>query len=197
MGEESSSWIMNVLILGGALNMCTCCKYGQKATSWALGGLELVRYSLVSFVTFCYINLIFISTNFVKLCLCSRHLMQSAQQCPNRYSEPDNRDWRGWSVQLPASSEEKSWENLRENREFGNRFDSRNQDSNQFNRQDQLNSQFARAHISSNQVITSSGILCYLLGSEDIFVSVGKTYVFCGIVFFKTAYLFDFVTGPI
>ncbi|KAI9125725.1 hypothetical protein K1719_003143 [Acacia pycnantha] len=47
--------------------------------------------------------------------------------------------------------EEKSWENLRENMEFGNRFDSRNQDSNQFNQQDQLNSQFARAHISSNQ----------------------------------------------
>ncbi|KAK4257567.1 hypothetical protein QN277_007138 [Acacia crassicarpa] len=75
----------------------------------------------------------------------------SAQQLQNRYSEPDNRDWRGRSGQLPASTEDKSWENLRENREFGNRFDSRNQDSNQFNRQDQLNSQFARAHISSNQ----------------------------------------------
>ncbi|XP_054821552.1 eukaryotic translation initiation factor-like [Prosopis cineraria] len=74
----------------------------------------------------------------------------SAQQFQNRYSEPDNRDWRGRSGQLPASAEEKSWENLRENREFGNRFDSRQQDSSQFNRQDQLNSQFARAQISSN-----------------------------------------------
>ncbi|KAK7291944.1 hypothetical protein RIF29_07512 [Crotalaria pallida] len=58
----------------------------------------------------------------------------------NRYSEPDNRDWRGRSGQLPANADERSWDNLKENRDFGNN-----------NRQDQLNSQFGRAHISSNQ----------------------------------------------
>ncbi|KAF7838128.1 eukaryotic translation initiation factor [Senna tora] len=50
-------------------------------------------------------------------------------QFQNRYSEPDNRDWRGRSGQLPPS-EERSWENIRENREFGNRYDSRQQDLN-------------------------------------------------------------------
>ncbi|CBI36548.3 unnamed protein product, partial [Vitis vinifera] len=58
-------------------------------------------------------------------------------QSQSRYSEPDNRDWRGRSAQLPASGEERSW------------FDSRQQEANQFNRQDQLNSQFAKAQISS------------------------------------------------
>lgn len=78
--------------------------------------------------------------------------MQSAQQFQNRYSEPDNRDWRGRSGQLPASSEERSWESLKENREFGNR----QQDASQGNRQDQLNSQFSKAQI-SNQVVISIG----------------------------------------
>ncbi|KAJ1433578.1 MIF4G-like, type 3 [Sesbania bispinosa] len=64
-------------------------------------------------------------------------------QFQNRYSEPDNRDWRGRSGQLPANADERSWDNLKENREFGN--------TGQGNRQDQLNSQFARAQISSNQ----------------------------------------------
>ncbi|WVZ19437.1 hypothetical protein V8G54_006759 [Vigna mungo] len=59
-------------------------------------------------------------------------------QLPNRYSELDNRDWRGRSGQLPASQDEKSWENLRDN-------------SSQINRQDHLNSQFARTQISSTQ----------------------------------------------
>ncbi|XP_061347457.1 eukaryotic translation initiation factor isoform X1 [Gastrolobium bilobum] len=58
-------------------------------------------------------------------------------QIQNRYSEPDNRDWRGRSGPLPANADERSWDNLKENREFGN--------SSQVNRQDQLNSQFARA----------------------------------------------------
>ncbi|KAL3034392.1 hypothetical protein AAZX31_02G191600 [Glycine max] len=58
-----------------------------------------------------------------------------------RYSEPDNRDWRGRSGQLSGNADERSWDNLKENREFGNTN----------NRQDQLNSQFARAQISSNQ----------------------------------------------
>ncbi|KAJ7955659.1 eukaryotic translation initiation factor isoform 4G-1 [Quillaja saponaria] len=69
-------------------------------------------------------------------------------QFQNRYSEPDSRDWRGRSAQSPASGEERSWEALRENRDFGGRFDSRQQEA---NRQDQLNSQFGRAQISSNQ----------------------------------------------
>ncbi|KAB1211971.1 Eukaryotic translation initiation factor isoform 4G-1 [Morella rubra] len=63
-------------------------------------------------------------------------------QLQNRYSEPDNRDWRGRSAQFPTSGE---------NRDVGGRFDSRQQDDNQLNRPDQLNSQFARAQISSNQ----------------------------------------------
>ncbi|RVW38173.1 Eukaryotic translation initiation factor isoform 4G-1 [Vitis vinifera] len=53
-------------------------------------------------------------------------------QSQSRYSEPDNRDWRGRSAQLPASGEERSW------------FDSRQQEANQFNRQDQLNSSLQR-----------------------------------------------------
>ncbi|CAL0320122.1 unnamed protein product [Lupinus luteus] len=54
------------------------------------------------------------------------------QQIQNRYSEPDNRDWRGRSGQLPTNPDE-----------FASRFDSREQD-------DQVNSQFARTKISSN-----------------------------------------------
>ncbi|XP_057415567.1 eukaryotic translation initiation factor [Lotus japonicus] len=65
------------------------------------------------------------------------------QQVQNRYSEPDNRDWRGRSGQLPANADERSWDNLKENREFGN--------ASQVNRQDQQNSQYGRAQISSNQ----------------------------------------------
>ncbi|OMO98326.1 MIF4G-like, type 3 [Corchorus capsularis] len=66
-------------------------------------------------------------------------------QSQNRYSEPDNRDWRNRSSQVPAAGEERSWEALRD-REFVNR-----PEANQFNRQDQLNSQFSRAQISSHQ----------------------------------------------
>ncbi|XP_059453038.1 eukaryotic translation initiation factor-like [Corylus avellana] len=57
-------------------------------------------------------------------------------QSQSRYSEPDNRDWRGRSAPFPTSGDTK---------EFGGRFDSRQQEDNQFNRQDQHNSQFARA----------------------------------------------------
>ncbi|XP_043696254.1 eukaryotic translation initiation factor-like isoform X2 [Telopea speciosissima] len=52
-------------------------------------------------------------------------------QPQNRYSEPDNRDWRGRSSQLHATGEEKSWDTIRETKELAN----------QYNRQDQLNSQ--------------------------------------------------------
>ncbi|OIW18635.1 hypothetical protein TanjilG_13387 [Lupinus angustifolius] len=61
-------------------------------------------------------------------------------QSQNRYTETDNRDWRGRSGQLPANADERSWGNLKENRDFGNN-----------NWKDQLNSQFGRAQISSNQ----------------------------------------------
>ncbi|KAK4854052.1 hypothetical protein QYF36_018258 [Acer negundo] len=67
-------------------------------------------------------------------------------QSQSRYSEPDNRDWRRTAQYLP-SGEERS----RENREFGGRYDSKQSDANQFNRQDQLNFQFPRTQISSNQ----------------------------------------------
>lgn len=50
-------------------------------------------------------------------------------QIQNRYSEPDNRDWRGRSAQPPANADERSWDNIKENRDFGN--------TSQVNRQDQ------------------------------------------------------------
>ncbi|XP_054806448.1 eukaryotic translation initiation factor-like [Prosopis cineraria] len=64
-------------------------------------------------------------------------------QFQNRYSEPDDRDWRGRSGQL-SPAEERSWDDIRENREFGNRYDSRQPDANQINRQDQQSLQFAK-----------------------------------------------------
>lgn len=73
------------------------------------------------------------------------NLLQPLNSPQSRYAEPDNRDWRGRSAQFPASGEERSWESLRESREFGNRTDSRQQEPNQFNRQDQPNSHFAKA----------------------------------------------------
>ncbi|GAB4853645.1 Eukaryotic translation initiation factor isoform 4G-1 [Ancistrocladus abbreviatus] len=73
-------------------------------------------------------------------------------QPQSRYSEPDNRDWRGRPAQVPSPGEERSWESLRDYRESAGRFDSRMPDANQSNRHDQLNSQFSRAQISSNQV---------------------------------------------
>ncbi|KAK4792331.1 hypothetical protein SAY86_022766 [Trapa natans] len=78
------------------------------------------------------------------------HESNVSNQSQGRFSEPDNRDWRGRSAQLPASGEERTWDNIRENRDFGPRSDSRQQDGNQFSRQDQQNSQFARAQISLN-----------------------------------------------
>ncbi|KAL8488641.1 hypothetical protein ACS0TY_024801 [Phlomoides rotata] len=65
-------------------------------------------------------------------------------QTQNRYSEPDNRDWRNRSAQFPASADERSWEAIRD-RDVAGRFDPRQQDVNQYNKQDQLSSQFARA----------------------------------------------------
>ncbi|XP_017621068.1 eukaryotic translation initiation factor-like [Gossypium arboreum] len=68
----------------------------------------------------------------------------------NRYSEPDNRDWFSRSAQFPLAGEERSRESLR-GRDLGNRFDSRQQEANKFNRQEQFNPQFSRAQNSSSQ----------------------------------------------
>ncbi|KAE8665333.1 Eukaryotic translation initiation factor isoform 4G-1 [Hibiscus syriacus] len=72
----------------------------------------------------------------------SRGESNPPNQIQTRYSEPDNRDWRNRSAQFPSTGEERSWESLRD-RELGNRYES--------NLQDQLNSQFSRAQVSSNQ----------------------------------------------
>ncbi|XP_030456459.2 eukaryotic translation initiation factor-like [Syzygium oleosum] len=76
-------------------------------------------------------------------------------QAPNEthscFSEPDDRDRHGRNPQVPAAAEERSWEITGENREFGGRSDSWQQQLNQFNNLEQLNSQFALAQISSNQ----------------------------------------------
>lgn len=71
--------------------------------------------------------------------------LQPPNQAQTRYSEPDNRDWRR-PAQFSSSGEERS----RDNREYGGRYDSRQMDANQFNRQD-INQQFSRAQASSNQ----------------------------------------------
>lgn len=51
-------------------------------------------------------------------------------QSQSRYSESDNRDWRGRSAQLPASGEERPWEAIRDNKEYSNQFESRPQELN-------------------------------------------------------------------
>lgn len=81
----------------------------------------------------------------------SRGESNPPNQSQSRYSEPDNRDWRGRSAQFSSPGEERSWDSLRENRDLGGRYDTRQLEGNQFNRQEQLNFQFARAQISSNQ----------------------------------------------
>ncbi|KAF2310879.1 hypothetical protein GH714_018096 [Hevea brasiliensis] len=82
----------------------------------------------------------------------SRGEINPPNQSQSRYSETDNRDWRGRSAQFSTSAEERSWDSLRENKDFAGQYDSRQPDASQFKRQDQLNSQFARAQISSNQL---------------------------------------------
>ena len=84
---------------------------------------------------------------------------QAPSQSQIRYSEPDNRDWRGRSAQFSPSGEERSWDSTRENRDYGGRYEPRQQEGSQSNRQDQFNSQFARAQISSYQVIYVSLLL--------------------------------------
>ncbi|XP_073149724.1 eukaryotic translation initiation factor-like [Henckelia pumila] len=70
-------------------------------------------------------------------------------QAPNRYSETDNRDWRNRSAQFSLPTDERSWEAMKE-KDFGSNFDPRQQGVNQY-KQEQLNSQFSKAQISSNQ----------------------------------------------
>ncbi|MQM14538.1 hypothetical protein Taro_047468 [Colocasia esculenta] len=78
-----------------------------------------------------------------------------AQQ-PNRYTEPDNRDWRSRSVQLPPAGDEKSWETLRESKESS----WRQQESNQASRQDQSSTQFSsKAQVSSAQGVGAAPAL--------------------------------------
>ncbi|KAL3824650.1 hypothetical protein ACJIZ3_020679 [Penstemon smallii] len=59
-------------------------------------------------------------------------------QVQGHFTEPDNRDWRNRSAQFPAPADERSW-----NRDFGGRFDPRQQDSKQYNKQEQWRSQFS------------------------------------------------------
>ncbi|KAF5742092.1 eukaryotic translation initiation factor isoform 4G-1 isoform X1 [Tripterygium wilfordii] len=73
-------------------------------------------------------------------------------QSQNRYSEPDNRDWRGRST------------TSFDDRDLGGRYDSRQPEANPFNRQEQLNSQFSRAQTSANQ---SGGPAPTLLKAEQ------------------------------
>ncbi|XP_022866098.1 eukaryotic translation initiation factor-like [Olea europaea var. sylvestris] len=65
-------------------------------------------------------------------------------QAQGRYSETENRDWRNRPAQFPVTGEERSWEAIRD-RDFGGRFDSRQQEVNQYSRQEQLSLQFARS----------------------------------------------------
>ncbi|KAL1553810.1 Eukaryotic translation initiation factor isoform 4G-1 [Salvia divinorum] len=75
-----------------------------------------------------------------------------SDQLQSRFSELDNRDWRNRSTQLPAPAEERSWESVRD-RDLGGRWQ---QDANQYNKQDQTNSQYARSQISSNQGVAQT-----------------------------------------
>uniref|UniRef100_A0A0C9S288 TSA: Wollemia nobilis Ref_Wollemi_Transcript_21688_3067 transcribed RNA sequence n=1 Tax=Wollemia nobilis TaxID=56998 RepID=A0A0C9S288_9CONI len=73
-----------------------------------------------------------------------------------RYAEPDTRDWRGRAPPPPAGPEERSWETLRENREFSVRrpedsygSSGRQQESSYYSaRQEQSNTQFVKLQVS-------------------------------------------------
>ncbi|KAK2631205.1 hypothetical protein EUGRSUZ_L03242 [Eucalyptus grandis] len=79
-------------------------------------------------------------------------LLMAPHQMHNLFSEPNDRDRRGQNPQVPAAVvEDRSWENIRENREFGGRSGSTQQQLNQFNHLEELSSQFAGAQIPSNQ----------------------------------------------
>ncbi|XP_010929170.1 eukaryotic translation initiation factor [Elaeis guineensis] len=66
-----------------------------------------------------------------------------------RYSEPDNRDWRGRSGQLSSVGEERSWDAIRDNKES---YGSNRRQPEQLSRQDQLSSEFSSGvQVSSSQ----------------------------------------------
>lgn len=76
----------------------------------------------------------------------------TASQPPSRYSEPDERDWRGRSAPPPAADDQgRSRDAIRGTREFGSQQEP--------NRQDQLSSQFARTQISSQMVGQSPALI--------------------------------------
>lgn len=81
--------------------------------------------------------------------------MQVQVQSQTRYSEPDSRDWRSKSSQFSAPTEDRSWDALRENREFGGR-------------QEQLNSQFARTQISPNLGVILNLLPCVLFPEHPV-----------------------------
>ncbi|XP_074280838.1 eukaryotic translation initiation factor-like [Silene latifolia] len=70
---------------------------------------------------------------------------QPPSQPQNRYSEPDNRDWRSRTAPISSPADERSWDTIRD-REIAGRYDSKGVDN---NRQGQLSSQFGRAQISN------------------------------------------------
>ncbi|KAE8733111.1 hypothetical protein F3Y22_tig00001644pilonHSYRG00691 [Hibiscus syriacus] len=80
----------------------------------------------------------------------TRNRLLQLREIINRYAEPDNRDWHNCSAEFPPAVEKRSRESLW-GRELANRYNSRQPDANQLNSYDQLNSQFSRAQISSNQ----------------------------------------------
>lgn len=80
--------------------------------------------------------------------------LQLQVQSQTRYSEPDTRDWRSKSSPYSAPAEDRSWDALRENREFGGR-------------QEQLSSQFARSQISPNRGVILN-LLPFVLFPEYI-----------------------------
>ncbi|XP_047329934.1 eukaryotic translation initiation factor-like [Impatiens glandulifera] len=76
----------------------------------------------------------------------------TAIQPPNRFSEPDERDWRGRSAQPPGPDDQgRSREANRGTRDFGSQQEP--------NRQDQLNSQFARTQISGQTIGQSPALI--------------------------------------
>lgn len=72
--------------------------------------------------------------------VCSRSIALSLSQVqvqPQvRFTEPDNRDWRGRSGQLASTGDEKSWETLRDTKESS----WRQQEPSQITGQDQFSS---------------------------------------------------------
>lgn len=86
--------------------------------------------------------------------------LKSLNQSHTRYSEPDNRDWRGRSGQVSSYGEEKSWDTIRENKVS---YGSNSTQQEQFNRHDQLNSQSSsRVQVSSNQGVILTSPICLL-----------------------------------